>query len=99
MIENNLWEEERLLTSQLPGLEYSQYRDIIVQRGHKGDPRAGAPLLRRQAGGAGAVQPGEAKFPRETLKPLPEPKQAPGELERDCLQRHGGIGQRGMASN
>jgi len=30
---------------------------------HKDDQRAGAPLLRRQAGGAGLVQPGEEKAP------------------------------------
>ena len=29
--------------------------------GHGDDPRAGAPLLRGQAEGAGAVQPGEEK--------------------------------------
>ena len=31
--------------------------------GHKDDPRAGAPLLRGQAEGVGAVQPGEEKAP------------------------------------
>jgi len=31
--------------------------------GHKDDLRAGAPLLRGQAEGAGAVQPGEEKAP------------------------------------
>jgi len=34
------------------------------EEGHEDDPRAGAPLLRGQAEGAGAVQPGEEKAPR-----------------------------------
>lgn len=49
--------------SQVPGLENSEYRDIIVQGDHKGDPRAGAPLLWRQAERAGVVQPVEEKVP------------------------------------
>ena len=31
--------------------------------GHEADPRAGVPLLRDQAEGVGAVQPGEEKAP------------------------------------
>ena len=31
------------------------------EQGHEDSPRAGAPLLRGQAEGAGAVQPGEEK--------------------------------------
>jgi len=33
------------------------------EEGHEHDPRAGAPLLRGQAEGVGAVQPGEEKAP------------------------------------
>jgi len=33
------------------------------EEGHEGDPRAGAPLLRGQAEGVGAVQPREEKAP------------------------------------
>jgi len=33
------------------------------EEGHGADPRAGAPLLRGQAEGAGAAQPGEEKAP------------------------------------
>ena len=34
-----------------------------LERGHEDDPRAGAPLLRGQVEGAGAIQPGEEKAP------------------------------------
>jgi len=35
----------------------------VDRGGHGDDPRAGAPLLRGQAEGVGAVQPGEEKGP------------------------------------
>ena len=35
----------------------------VQRRATKDDPRAGAPLLRGQAEGVGAVQPGEEKAP------------------------------------
>jgi len=35
----------------------------LYLEGHEDDPRAGAPLLREQAEGVGAVQPGEEKAP------------------------------------
>jgi len=41
-----------------------QKKDMdALEEGHEDDPRAGAPLLRGQAEGAGAVRPGEEKAP------------------------------------
>jgi len=65
--------------------------------GHKDDPRAGAPLLRGQVEGAGAVQPGEGSG--VTLEQLPVPEGATGRMERDFSQGGAVIGQGGTALN
>ena len=44
------------------------------EEGHKDDPRAGVPLLRGQAEGVGAVQPGEEKAPGTPSSSLPVPE-------------------------
>ena len=62
--------------------------------GHGDDPRAGAPLLRGQAEGAGAGQPGEEKG---TLEQLPVPGGATERVERGFSQGGAVIGQGGTA--
>ena len=44
--------------------QYKKDRELserVPEKGHRGDQRAEAPLLQRQAEGAGLVQPGEEK--------------------------------------
>jgi len=65
--------------------------------GHEDDPRAGERILRGQAEGAGAAQPGEGSG--VTLEQLPVPEGATGRMERGFSQGCGVIGQGGMALN
>jgi len=51
------------LESCVPALKPPTQEGAGPEEGHEDDPRAGAPLLRGQAEGAGAVQPGEKKAP------------------------------------
>ena len=67
--------------------------------GHEDDPRAGERILRGQAEGAGAAQPGGGS--RVTLEQLPVPegayrKDGEGLFTRGCSDR---TGQGGMALN
>lgn len=55
--------------------------------GHKRVPRAGAPLLWRQAERAGVVQPLEGSG--ETSPPFPVPNEPGKELKKDLGQRYG----------
>jgi len=68
----------------------------VLERGHGDDPRAGAPLLRGQAEGAGAVQPGEGS--RATSEQILEVsggadrKGGEGFFTRGCSDRTRGNG-------
>jgi len=63
------------------------------------DQRAGAPLLRGQAEGVGAVQPGEEKAARVTLEQLPVPERAYKKAGEGLSTRVCSARMRGMAVN